>query len=106
NRTSALEKSTVTAGLSPSAEAPPIADPRTVVAGTEGALVEPAAALGPLLGWALMGLAGAYLLRALTEAGAISGYAGLVMGIVYAAWWLYLAERRAREKPVFSTVHA
>ncbi|MCC6419710.1 MAG: hypothetical protein IT429_15870 [Gemmataceae bacterium] len=64
-----------------------------------------AGAFAPLCGWALMGLAGAYLLRAVTESGAIPGYVGAGTGIVYAAWWLFLAAHRAGEKPLFSTVH-
>ncbi len=61
--------------------------------------------LAPLLGWAFLGLSGAYLLRALTESGTIPGLLGAAVGIAYAAWWLYLASRRAWERPLFSTVH-
>lgn len=46
-----------------------------------------------LLGRALLGLAGAYLLRALTEAGTLPHPAGVAAGIVYAAVWLALAAR-------------
>ncbi len=61
--------------------------------------------LVPLFGWSFMGLAGAYLLRAMTESGAMPGMAGALIGIAYAAYWLYLASCRALEKPIFSTVH-
>lgn len=61
--------------------------------------------LAALFGWALLGMAGAYLLRALTESGRIPGLAGAIMGILYAGWWLYLAARRAGEEPVVSTVN-
>jgi hypothetical protein len=70
-----------------------------VVIGDAGSLV-------PLFGWAFVGLAGAYLLRAMTEAGAIPGSLGAGAGLLYAAWWLFLAARRAKDKPLFSTVHA
>ncbi|HUA60958.1 MAG TPA: hypothetical protein VML19_19500 [Verrucomicrobiae bacterium] len=46
-----------------------------------------------LLGRALLGLAGAYLLRALTEAGTLPHAIGVPMGILYAIAWLTLAAR-------------
>lgn len=69
------------------------------------AAVEAVPSLMPLFGWALMGVAGAYLLRAFTASGGIAGAAAAAAGILYAAWWLFLAARRAGEKPVYSTVH-
>ncbi len=60
----------------------------------------------PLFGWAFLGLAGAYLLRGVTESGAIPGLVGAGLGVVYAGWWLYLASRQAWERPLFSTIHA
>jgi hypothetical protein len=62
--------------------------------------------LAPLFGWAFLGIAGAYLLRALTESHAIPGLLGAAAGLAYAAWWLYLAARRAWDRPLFSTVHS
>jgi hypothetical protein len=59
----------------------------------------------PLFGWAFLGIAGAYLLRGITESGAIPGLLGAGLGVVYAGWWLFLAARRAWERPLFSTVH-
>jgi hypothetical protein len=78
-----------------------------VLAGAGGgeAIAGEAANLAPLIGYAFLGLAGAYLLRALTESGAIPRAAGAAVGVLYAAWWLYLAARRAGERPLFSTVH-
>ena len=67
--------------------------------------VEWAAGLVPLFGWGLLGIAGAYLLRALTEAGYLPGLLGVGLGIVYAAWWLFLAAHRAHERPMFSIIH-
>jgi len=51
-----------------------------------------AAAL-PVAGRALLGLAGAYLLRALTESGTMPAKAGIATGIAYALLWLVWAAR-------------
>jgi hypothetical protein len=59
----------------------------------------------PLFGWALLGIAGAYLLRALTESGAIPGSLAAVMGIIYAGLWMFLAAQKAWDKPLISVVH-
>lgn len=67
--------------------------------------LEWADSLVPLFGWGLLGVAGAYLLRALTEAGYVPGALGAGLGIVYAAWWLFLAAHRAAERPMFSIIH-
>ncbi len=47
----------------------------------------------PMVGYALLGIAGAYLLRALTELGTVPRGMGVAAGIVYAASWLWLAAR-------------
>jgi len=69
------------------------------------AAFEEAGNLVPLLGRGLLGLAGAYLLRALTESGLLPGALGPVLGIAYAALWLLLASRKSAEKPVYNLVH-
>jgi hypothetical protein len=51
------------------------------------------AGLIPLLGQSLLGLAGAYLLRALTESGALPHQAGVACGILYSMAWLVWAAR-------------
>src|ERR1700693_1129650 len=85
---------------------PVVSTPAPTSASPAGAAgVESAPALLPLFGWALMGIAGAYLLRALAEAGGIAGAAAVAIGILYATGWLFLAAHRAGEKPVYSTVH-
>jgi hypothetical protein len=48
----------------------------------------------PVIGRALLGLAGAYLLRALTESGTVPARLGIAIGIVYALGWLGWAARR------------
>jgi hypothetical protein len=103
-RTEALERRAHFEESAPEPE-PGQAAPASLSGGSE-AEADSAGVLAPLFGWALMGLAGAYLLRAITGTGAIPGYAGAGAGILYAAWWLFLAAHRAGEKPLFSTVHA
>jgi hypothetical protein len=51
-------------------------------------------AILPIAGRALLGLAGAYLLRALTESGTLPARAGIAAGIAYALLWLVWAARR------------
>jgi hypothetical protein len=102
-RAPALLIENTTAG--PGGEVLPAVQPATVSFAPGAAAVLRTESLAALFGWALLGLAGAYLLRAVTESGRIPGVAGAAMGILYAAWWLFLAARRAWEKPLFSAVH-
>jgi hypothetical protein len=98
---------TTRAQLSPIPRASPVAcvapEGREAVAALE--LEEEAENLVPLLGRCLLGLAGAYLLRALTESGFLPGALGPLIGIAYASLWLLLALRKTAEKPMFSVVH-
>ena len=48
-----------------------------------------------LVGRTLMALGGAYLLRAVTETGALPPLAGIVAGLAYSGLWLLLADRAA-----------
>ena len=48
----------------------------------------------PLIGRSLIVLAGAFLLRALTESGRIPGQAGAIFGLGYATLWLAAADRQ------------
>jgi hypothetical protein len=48
-----------------------------------------------LVGRTLMALGGAYLLRAVTETGAVPPLAGVVTGLAYAGLWLLMADRAA-----------
>jgi hypothetical protein len=51
----------------------------------------------PILGKAVLGVAGAYLLRAIAEGGAIPHAAGVAAAVLYSAFWLISASRvRAR----------
>jgi hypothetical protein len=48
----------------------------------------------PVLGRALVAIAGAYVLRALTELGVLAPLVGVAAGIVYALVWLFVAARQ------------
>lgn len=71
--------------------------------------VEPArttaGSIAPLFGWAFLGLAGAYLLRGITESGSLPGAFGAGAGILYAGVWLFMAARKAGGNPLGSAVH-
>lgn len=59
-----------------------------------------------LAGRSLMALGGAYLLRALTDAGTLAPPVGVGLGLLYAAIWLALARRSgARDRPRSATFH-
>jgi hypothetical protein len=47
-------------------------------------------------GRTLLVLAGAFVLRALTDAGSIPGWLGVALGFIYAATWIVVADRAAR----------
>jgi hypothetical protein len=60
----------------------------------------------PALGRGLLGLAGAYLLRALTEAGTIPVRAGVLIGILYAVFWLVWAARTPAGRRIEAALHS
>jgi hypothetical protein len=64
-----------------------------------------ASSLVPAAGRALLGLAGAYLLRSLTESGNISPRAGAAAGILYAMAWLVAAARTPATRRLETAVH-
>src|ERR1019366_10782481 len=57
-------------------------------------------------GRALLGLAGAYLLRALTESAVLSSGAGVAAGILYAVLWLVWAARTPAERRLETALHS
>ena len=59
-----------------------------------------------LLGRALLGLAGAYLLRALTESSTLPAAAGVAAGILYAILWLVWAARTPADERVEAALHS
>ena len=65
-----------------------------------------AGSLLPALGRGLLGLAGAYLLRAATESNALPVPAGVALGIVYALLWLVWAARTPAERRAEAALHS
>jgi len=74
-------------------------------AGGRAPAVETASLLSAL-GRALLGLAGAYLLRAATESNALPLSAGVALGIVYALLWLVWAARTPAERRAEAALHS
>ena len=62
-------------------------------------------AMLPALGRALLGLAGAYLLRALTESAVLPRGAGVAIGLLYAMLWLVWAARTPSAERVQTALH-
>jgi hypothetical protein len=62
-------------------------------------------ALFPIVGRALLGLAGAYLLRTLTESGTFPHKVGVVVGLVYAMSWLLWAARTPAAERLQTALH-
>lgn len=60
----------------------------------------------PVLGKAMLGIAGAYLLRAVAESGSFPKLAVVVLALAYAAMWLVWAARVPAEARFASTVYA
>ena len=90
-RLAALE----TRGVAPAGE--PAAPPSPPV-GTEAPVAQaagPAVGVVPLVGRTLMVLGGAYLLRAVSDAGVLPPLAGAGAGLAYAVWWLGACDRAA-----------
>lgn len=69
-------------------------------------IIDAPAGAAVLLGKALVGIAGAYLLRALTDAAMVPRGAGLAAGIVYAGVWLYVAARASSERSLAAVLDA
>jgi hypothetical protein len=59
----------------------------------------------PVIGRALLGLAGAFLLRALTEAGTFSPRTGVAVGLGYAMLWLVWAARTPAARRLEAALH-
>jgi hypothetical protein len=68
-------------------------------------ILESPTSLLPVLGRALLGLAGAYLLRALTEARTFSPRMGVAVGLVYAMLWLVWAARTPAARRLETALH-
>jgi hypothetical protein len=98
------------AGARPDAAAAqlPVPSPRPAgeVAGEASSVTEPAQGIIALGGRTILALAGAYLIRALTDAGVLSPLAGVALGLAYALLWYVQADRAgARGEPVSASFH-
>lgn len=89
SRVASLERTGAAARVRP----PPAADAGTAARARSDALA--LAATAPLVGRTLLVLAGAFVLRALTDAGTLPAWLGVVLGLAYAGTWLALADRAA-----------
>ncbi len=103
-RVEQIEQHLALRATEPVGEVPPLVE-ALLPAGLAG-LPSDAAELIPSFGRALLGLAGAYLVRALAEAGAIPIRAGVVVGVIYAALWLVWAVRTPSTRRVQAAIHS
>jgi len=101
-RVSALEHPSEMAASAPDLRAIPAA---ARPAG-EGLPFADAGGVFPVLGKAMLGIAGAYLLRAVAESGSFPKLAVVVLALVYAGTWLVWAARVPAEAHFASTVYA
>ena len=62
--------------------------------------------ISPVMGRALLGMAGAYVLRALTESQALPQKVGVFAGILYAICWLNWAARARSERGVEAALYS
>jgi len=79
-------------------------EPGEVIAGEPSRIGTAAAAV--VIGRALLGIAGAYFLRALTELGTLPLKTGILAGVAYAFLWLILAARSPAEQRLVTTLHS
>ncbi len=84
------------------------ASPQSGRSGAGGEPARPSLALPQLsvvIGRALLGIAGAYLLRALTESGVLPRQLGVGLGVAYAMLWLVWAARTPAERRFETALH-
>lgn len=98
-RVEAIEGRLGLSGAGVSASQPLLPEPQAEAAAPLGDLI-------PSLGRALLGLAGAYLLRALVESETLPTGAGVAIGILYAIVWLVWAARTPAERRVDAALHS
>src|SRR5689334_286176 len=92
-------------GIAPQPAAPPLHNGAASVSQRVAPILETTALL-PVLGRALLGLAGAYLLRALTESGTFAPKIGVGVGLLYAIGWLVWAARTPAARRIEAALHS
>ena len=102
HRVSALERSSETANSRPS---PATAPARETPAAGEFAL-PPTGGVFPVVGKAMFGIAGAYLLRAVAESGSLPQLVIVALALAYAGMWLLWAARVPANIPFASAAYA
>jgi hypothetical protein len=102
HRISALEHPSATAASLPAEPASPAAHQPTA----EASPFAEAGGVFPVLGKAMLGIAGAYLLRAVAESGSFPKLAVVVLALAYAGMWLVWAARVPAEAHFASTAYA
>ena len=80
--------------------------PAALPASAAGSPLAETAVLVAIVGRALLGLAGAYLLRALTEGGTLSVKVGIAAGIAYAIAWQAWAARTPAGRRLEAAIHS
>jgi len=101
SRVSALEHSPKIINSRPGAIAPASATPAV----EESALAQDGGAF-PVVGKAMLGIAGAYLLRAVAESGALPQWVIVALALAYAGMWLLWAARVSANSPFASAAYA
>jgi len=101
-RVSALECSSATAHSRPS----PVAAPVRGTPVAEEADLPHTEGVFPVVGKAMLGIAGAYLLRAVAESGALPQWVIVALALAYAGMWLLWAARVPTSIPFTSTAYA
>jgi hypothetical protein len=102
SRVSALERSPKAANSRPS----PAAAPASATPAAEPIALPQDGGVFPVVGKAMLGIAGAYLLRAVAESGSLPQWVVVALALAYAGMWLLWAARVPANTPFASVAYA
>jgi hypothetical protein len=102
SRVSALEQSSKSAASLPS----PATAAASITPATEPIALPQEGGVFPVVGKAMLGIAGAYLLRALAESGSLPQWVVVALALAYAGMWLLWAARVPASLPFSSAAYA
>jgi hypothetical protein len=102
SRVSALERSPKTANSRPS----PATVPMSATPAAEPIALPQDGGVFPVVGKAMLGIAGAYLLRAVAESGSLPQWVIVALALSYAGMWLLWAARVSASVPFASAAYA